>query len=166
MRSSIFMRVLMRQAYYSKRNIPKGHLQVYDFYNPETHTEVSIKRARKAYPPFPGTIAAHTAFIPIYESEIDLIFVILSAHEIRNEQERILFFSELSRILRPSGKIIVAEHLRDLANFAAYSIGFIHFISRNKWLQTFHGAELIISDEINITPFITTFILSKNGTTA
>ena len=35
-------------------------LRVFDFYNPDRHTEVSIKRARKAYPPFPGTQSIST----------------------------------------------------------------------------------------------------------
>ncbi len=30
-------------------------LSVFDFYDPSKHTEISIKRARKAYPPFPNT---------------------------------------------------------------------------------------------------------------
>ncbi len=32
-----------------------SELKVLDFYDPSKHTEVSIKRARKAYPPFPNT---------------------------------------------------------------------------------------------------------------
>jgi hypothetical protein len=35
---------------------PKANLSVYDFYDPVRHTEPSIARARKVYPPYPGTI--------------------------------------------------------------------------------------------------------------
>jgi ubiquinone/menaquinone biosynthesis C-methylase UbiE len=92
------------------------------------------------------------------------IFAILSAHEIRNDEERNSFFKELRRALTATGQIIVTEHLRDTANLLAYNIGFFHFHSKKTWLNTFHSAGLSVASEIKITPFITTFILDKNGT--
>ena len=55
------------------------------------------------------------------------------------------------------------EHQRDVYNFLAYNIGFFHFLSATTWKQTFAGAGLSESRTIKITPFITTFILAKNG---
>jgi SAM-dependent methyltransferase len=141
-----------------------SELVVFDFYNPVKHTEVSIKRARKAYSSFPGTIAISADRLPLKECSIDKIFVIFSAHEIRNEKERIHFFKELHRSLKPAGKIIVTEHLRDSLNFLAYNIGALHFYSRSTWLKTFDSAQLRIEKEIKITPFVTTFFLEKHGT--
>jgi ubiquinone/menaquinone biosynthesis C-methylase UbiE len=140
-------------------------LFIADFYDPEKHTEISIKRARKAYPPFPNTQLVSTTHLPIQDNSADKIFTILSAHEIRNEKERITFFKELYRVLKPNGKVIVTEHLRDTANFLAYNIGFFHFHSKGVWMKTFRSSGLQLVEEIKITPFITTFILEKNGTT-
>ena len=139
-------------------------LVVADFYDPIKHTEISIKRARKVYPPFPNTQQVSTKYLPIQDNSADKIFTILSAHEIRNNQERVIFFKELQRVLKPSGQVIVTEHLRDKANFLAYNIGFFHFHSKATWLKTFHLSGLCVSKEIKTTPFITTFILEKNGT--
>jgi hypothetical protein len=61
---------------------------------------------------------------------IDQIFVLLSAHEIRDRQERAIFFSRLKESLKSEGSIVVLEHLRDLPNFIAYTIGFFHFFSK------------------------------------
>ncbi len=141
-------------------------LTVFDFYDPVKHTEISIKRARKAYPPFPGTVAISTGIIPMEKNSTDKIFLILSAHEIRDADERVVFFKELYSFLNSSGKIIVTEHLRDLSNFLAYNIGFFHFHSKKTWKQTFKRSELVILQEIKVTPFITTFILGKNGITS
>jgi ubiquinone/menaquinone biosynthesis C-methylase UbiE len=141
-----------------------AHLQVADFYDPAKHTEVSIKRARKAYSAFPETQAVNTEHLPMPTGSADKVFTIFSAHEIRNAQERIDFFKEIGRILKPSGQIIVTEHLRNTANFLAYNFGFFHFYSKASWLRTFRLAGLTISKQIKITPFITTFILEKNGT--
>lgn len=142
---------------------PQTDLTICDFYNPDKHTEVSIKQARQAYPPNPKTISVKTDNLPFSENSFDESFAILSAHEIRNEKERVQFFKELNRITK--GQIFVTEHLRDFNNFMAYTIGFFHFHSRKSWLHTFKQAELTIIREIKITPFITTFVLEQNGNT-
>ena len=144
---------------------PDCKLQVFDFYDAEKHTEISIERARKSYPPYAGTTKISTASLPFSDNTVDTIFLIFAAHEIRHDEERIVFFKELNRCLKPSGKIIVTEHLRDWSNFLAYNIGFFHFLSKTSWLKTFANAGVTLVTENKITPFISTFILTKNGTT-
>lgn len=140
-----------------------SRLVVFDFYDPAKHTEISIERARKACPPYPNTRQMTTDRLPLTDNFADKIFAVLSAHEIRNDEERKLFFAETVRVLKPDGQIIVTEHLRDIANFPAYNIGVFHFHSKKTWLETFAAAGLCVKKEIKITPFITTFILEKNG---
>jgi ubiquinone/menaquinone biosynthesis C-methylase UbiE len=142
---------------------PGAELIIYDFYDPLKHTEVSIKRARKAYPPYNGTQQISTSNLPLTDRGADHIFLILSAHEIRDEEERNMFFKELNRVLAINGKIVITEHLRDVANFLAYNIGFLHFMSKASWYKTFESSGFSIYKEIKITPFITNFILEKNG---
>ncbi|MFZ1676504.1 MAG: methyltransferase domain-containing protein [Saprospiraceae bacterium] len=147
-----------------KRKFPHSDLIVFDFYDPSKHTEISIKRARKAYPPYPNTQQISTNHLPLTDNSTEIVFAILSAHEIRNDHDRTNFFKELKRVLIPTGKIIVTEHLRDKFNFFAYTIGFFHFHSKYTWIRTFKEAGLCIEHEVKITPFIQTFILNKNGT--
>lgn len=145
---------------------PQANLIVLDFYEAEKHTEVSIKRARKANPPFPNTQTITTSNLNLGDNSADKIFLTLAAHEIRNDTERVVFFNELRRVLKPNGQIFVTEHLRDLPNFLAYNIGFFHFLSKANWYKTFAAADLKITKKQAITPFITLFILEKNGNTA
>jgi ubiquinone/menaquinone biosynthesis C-methylase UbiE len=149
-----------------KDRYPDAEFQVFDFYDSSKHTEVSIKRARKAYPPFPNTRSVSTSGLPLQDNYTDKVFVILSAHEIRTESERDTFFNELKRVLKQTGNIVVTEHLRDLPNFLAYNIGFFHFIPKASWYRTFRRAGLSVHKEIKITPFISTFILGKYGATS
>ncbi len=142
---------------------PDTNLIIADFYNAEKHTEISIKRARKAYPPNPKTISVQTDKLPFPDNSFEYSVAIFSAHEIRDEKERIIFFKELARVTKR--EIHVTEHLRDFKNFLAYTIGFLHFHSRKKWIKTFTEADLAIAEELKSTPFVTTFILKKNGTT-
>jgi len=148
-----------------KAKFDQAELIVLDFYDPAKHTEISIQRARKAYPPFPGTLRVETNNLPLLDNSIAKIFVILSAHEIRDTTERVAFFKELKRALQPTGQIYVIEHLRDVPNFLAYNIGFFHFHAKSSWLITFQGAGLDLKKELKLTPFISTFILDKNGNT-
>lgn len=145
---------------------PYAELLVLDFYDPAKHTEVSIARARKAYPPYPNTRSIRTSRLTLQGDTADLILIILAAHEIRDREERIGFFKELQSSLRDGGKIVVVEHLRDIANFIAYNVGFLHFLSGKEWNATFRGAGLTRADQYKITPFLSVFILQKDGITA
>lgn len=148
-----------------KVKFPLTELSICDFYNPKKHTEISIKKARKAYPPIVNTVRVTTDNLPFKNNTFDYALAILSAHEIRDEKERIRFFTELNRVTKPTGQIFVTEHLRNFNNFMAYAIGFFHFHSKTNWLNTFRQSNLNVENEIKTTPFITTFILKKNGDT-
>lgn len=145
---------------------PNSKLLVFDFYDPEKHTEVSIERARKAYPPFPNTVKITTINIPLAKKSVDTILLTLAAHEIRDRNERTVFLNTLSKTLTPEGKIVVTEHLRDVNNFFAFTIGFLHFFSRKAWLKNFKQAELKVLSEFKITPFLSVFILQPHGTSS
>jgi SAM-dependent methyltransferase len=87
----------------------------------------------------------------------DTIFLLFMAHEFRHAEARLLFFREIARVLAPYGRVVIVEHLRDLANFLAFGPGFFHFQSRQTWLSTLHAAGLKIVCESKITPFIRVF---------
>ncbi|SFM84508.1 Methyltransferase domain-containing protein [Chitinophaga sp. YR627] len=143
---------------------PDAAVQIIDFYDPEKHTEISIKRARNRYPGLPQTVTAETHHLPLADAAADKIFVIFSAHEIRDWEERKLFMKELARSMHTEGRIYITEHLRDLPNFLAYNIGFFHFYPKQDWLRLFEDTGLQLEREIKLTPFISTFIIAKNDT--
>lgn len=152
---------------------PDAEIRVFDFYDPALHTEVSVQRARRAYPSYPGTERVSTSSLPLKKQgagtlvrgEGLLITVLFSAHEIRDETECIAFFRQLGKAVENGGKIVVLEHLRDLPNFLAYTVGVLHFYSRSSWLRTFEAAGLAVSREEKKTPFLTIFTLRHAGTT-
>lgn len=146
-----------------ERRFPTCELIVFDFYDSKRHTEPSIARARRAYPPFAGTKNVSNNNLPLPDRATDSVFAIMSAHEIRDHGERATFFTELERIITPDGKIVVVEHLRDAANLLAYNLGAFHFHTRAAWQETFNAAELRIEKEKKVTPFVTVFFLKRNG---
>jgi len=140
-------------------------LQVFDFYDPAKHTEVSIERARRLYTPYPNTLKISTTNIPLPANSADYIFNIFAAHEIRDPAERVAFLKQLHACVKPTGYVVVLEHLRDLPNFIAYNIGFFHFHSRQEWKHNFSDAGFILEQELSLTPFLALFILRKNHDT-
>ena len=52
------------------------------------------------------------------------------AVEIRNEDEKKLFFKEVCRVLEAEGRVHVVEHLQDLPNFLAFNLGFFSFCKK------------------------------------
>lgn len=146
-----------------RKKFPDSKLEVFDFYDPEKHTEISIKRARNAYPSFPGTRSVSSNNIPLDPSSAELVLLLFSAHEIRDQEERIRLFSQIKEALHDGGKVLVAEHLRDLPNFLAYSFGFLHFLPKKTWTTCFikAGFEQFHTEKLN--PFITLYTLQKNG---
>jgi SAM-dependent methyltransferase len=143
---------------------PSTELIACDFYDPNRHTEASIARARRAYPPFKGTMSINTGRLPFDTGSMDVALAILSVHEIRDRVEREAFLSELFRTLNSNGELVVVEHLRDTANTIAYTFGAWHFHSRSEWLSNFQHAGFKLTEERKLTPFVSAFFLEKNGT--
>jgi SAM-dependent methyltransferase len=141
------------------RLFPQARLQVFDFYNPQLHTEVSIRRARRWYPAYPGTISISTSYLPVPAAGTDVVWLLLSAHEIRQPAERERFFCQLKQALAPGGCVVLVEHLRDLPNFVAFNFGCFHFHSRSSWQQCWQTAGFQLVDEFSITPFVRCFKL-------
>lgn len=142
------------------------HLEVMDFFHPYAHTEVSIRRARKAYPPYPGTKTIQTKSIPLPDDSVGVFLAIMAAHEIRDDSERAVFFREISRVLEPNGQFILVEHLRDVPNFLAYTVGAFHFLSARTWKSTFQKSGFRIESQRRHTPFLHIFTLQKDGDSA
>jgi SAM-dependent methyltransferase len=142
-----------------RQRFPEAMLRVLDFYDPAEHTEVSIRRARAAVVPYPGTEAVRPDQLPLATASVDLVVVMLAAHEIRQPAQREAFLREVGRVLAPNGRAVVVEHLRDSANFMAYTIGFLHFYSRATWLAAFRAGGLRLEREQKLTRFISAFTL-------
>ena len=138
---------------------PEMRLRVLDFFDPATTTEASIQRARRLQPPTQraDTIAADAW--PVDSASQDVVLVLSAAHELRKHAERVAFFREAKRVLRPDGRIIVIEQLRGWANFACFGLAAFHFLSRRTWRKAFDAAHLAIADEFKITPFMRAFVL-------
>ena len=100
--------------------------------------------------------------LALASNSCDAIVVAFAAHELRDARTRELFFDELHRALAPHGRVILVEHVRDWANFAAFGPGVLHFQSRVEWLRLAAHAHLKVADERRITPFVMVLTVEKS----
>ena len=140
-----------------KNRFPRAQLRVFDFYDKEHHTEPAIVRARKVSHVYPNTQAINTDRIPLADHSADVVFLLSAAHEIRLHKEKVQFLKECHRICKAGGKVIMVEHLRDLPNFLAFSVGFTHFFSKKTWVKAFNQAGFRGISESKFTPFMSIF---------
>lgn len=144
-----------------KQKLPKSNLKVFDFYNAEKHTETAITRARKVSLVYPNTKQIETNAIPLQDKSVDVVFLLSAAHEIRSNTEKVQFLKECKRICKTDGKVILVEHLRDLPNFLAFTVGFTHFFSKQTWIKVFKDAGFHSFTEDKLTPFMSVFKFIK-----
>lgn len=142
-----------------RQRLSRATLVVADFYDPKRHTEPSIERARRTYTTYPGTLTVATGALPLADASMDLVLGFLALHEVRDPQERVRLLRDIHRILKPDGRLIITEHLRDLPNFFAFNFGFFHFHSHDQWADAFARAGFAVDSTQKTTAFITTFVL-------
>ncbi|MDB5197866.1 MAG: methyltransferase type 11 [Flaviaesturariibacter sp.] len=140
-----------------ENHFPQATIQVFDFYNAEQHTEPAIKRARKVSLTYPNTQQIKSDVIPMPDRSADIVFLLSAVHEIRSQEEKVRFLKECRRMCRADGQVVMVEHLRDLPNFVAFTIGFTHFFSRYTWKKAFADAGFSSFVETKFTPFMSVF---------
>jgi len=128
-----------------------------DIYDLASMTEPAITRARQQRVGVPAVTAQSDA-LPVEDGWGDLVLVMLAAHEIRDARARERFFQELLRIVSPGGKVVLVEHLRDLAAALAFGPGMFHFLPRREWLRLGSFVGLEVERERRITPFVRVFV--------
>ena len=133
-----------------------------DHYDESRMTETSIRRARQLYPPTPDTIRAPFDRWPVEDGWADVVFGLLAIHELRSEAERGAWFAEARRSLLDHGRVVLVEHVRDLANFIAFGPGFLHFHSPASWRRAWESAGLQCREEFRVTPWVRVFVLEPS----
>lgn len=145
-----------------RAKFPHARLRTLDFFDPTKTTEASIQRAHRLFPPLETEEHIDANAWPVGTASQNVVFALSAAHELRKAEERAAFFREAGRVLKSGGKVIVIEQLRNLVNFACFGMAAFHFLSRRTWLRSFAAANLTVTDEFPITPFMRAFVLQPS----
>lgn len=130
------------------------------FYNRLEITEASIRRAQD-HNDAAAALTAEAGQPLLAVGEFDRVVAFMCLHELRTAGARQELLIELKDGLGEGGRLVVVEHLRDLPNAIAFSIGVFHFMPRSSWGTDFAAAGLQIVSEKKTTPFVSEFVLSR-----
>jgi len=131
-----------------------------DIFDAAKDHEPALKRARHRFPP-PGRSVVRTAIdVEIESASAETVLLLMSAHEAHGS-DRIALFRSAARALTPDGRIVVVEHLRDLANALAFGPGAWHFSTRREWLAVADGAGLELIEETRLSPFVAGMLFTR-----
>jgi hypothetical protein len=142
-----------------RQNSDVAQWQILDHFDANQMTEASIRRARAIFPPTPGTRSSRYDAWPVAAQSTDVVFGLLAIHELRSVAERTAWFAEAKRCLRKDGRVVLVEHVRDMANFLAFGPGFVHFHSPASWRRCWEIIGFRSVDEFRVTPFVRIFVL-------
>ena len=132
-----------------------------DIFDRRIMTSPSITRARGRTAMTKPATACSPSALALADEGCDAVVVAFTAHEVRDLAAREAFFAELFRAVRPGGRVLIVEHLRDVANFLAFGPGFLHFVPRREWLRLARRAKLDVASETRITPWVMALTLER-----
>ena len=144
-----------------RRLFPGAFGRALDVYDPRDMTEPSIAAARRLDTPPERATPVSAIALPLATGSSDLVVLFFVAHELRRAASREGLFGELGRIVAPGGRVVVVEHLRDLANVLAFGPGALHFLPRREWLRLAASGGLVVREEARLTPFVRAFFLAR-----
>jgi SAM-dependent methyltransferase len=141
--------------------MPGRCLAQLDIFDPRFMRGRSVRRARRLTRRVHPAQAASPIALPLGDGSCDAVTVVFTAHEVRDVTARQAFFTELHRILRPGGRALLVEHLRDAANLLVFGPGFLHFLPRSDWLRVASAAGFRVAAERRVTPWVMALVLEK-----
>jgi ubiquinone/menaquinone biosynthesis C-methylase UbiE len=145
-----------------------GHYFLIDIYDAEKMTDHALRRARDLEPPLqtnhriyrrPGT----PGNLPVPHNWADVIYCNFSLHEIQGAASRDAIFTEFARVLKPDGKLVIAEHGRDLLNFAVFGPGVFSFFSPATWNKHIAKAGLTIQHRERWRGLVHLWVVGRNS---
>lgn len=143
--------------------LPQADVTRLDVFDASRITERSLLRARTFRPPREGTLTGRFDAWPAECQNHDAVLMLLTAHEFRSPAERRSLLSQACSALHSdkASCIILAEHVRDAANFSAFGPGFLHFHSARTWQHDWESARLTAVRSLRVTPFLRIWTLRR-----
>ncbi len=126
-----------------------GHYFLIDIYDESKMIDAALRRARTMEPPLqtdrriyrrPGKATS----LPLPHNWADVIHCNFSLHELADPADRQALFAEFARVLKPNGRLLIAEHGRDWQNLFAFGPGVFSFFSVTTWIHHMEEAGLTV----------------------
>ncbi len=146
---------LRQQAMQLSRKLTTGKITVIDVYNPQLTTDSSLARARRLAPPAkkdPRLTWYDGQFnlLPLPDGSVEAVFMFQILSEFNQEGDRQALLREVQRILKPNGRLLVAEKTASWLNWllAGTSTAGLQPVEYWRNLLTQAGFDILRQEEI------------------
>ncbi|GEM_PF-1049588 len=144
-----------------------GHYFLLDIYDPTKMPDTALRRARELEPPLEAERRIYQRTgqpnrLPIPHNWVDVIYCGYCLHEIQDSTDREAIFAEFARMLKPTGRLLIAEHDRDWCNFMAFGPGAWSFFSAKTWQNHFQQANLGVKHHERWRGLVNLWVVEKD----
>lgn len=143
-----------------------AHYFLIDIYDPAKMTDAALQRARKLEPPLQTERRIYrqsgkASKLPLPHNWADVIYCSFSLHELQDSADRAAIFTEFARVLKPDGRLLIAEHGRDWLNFFTFGPGVFSFFSPVTWVKHIEKAGLDIQHHEHWRGLVNLWVVGK-----
>lgn len=131
-----------------------------DLFDASRDQERPLLRARHRFTPAAASVPPDDIGLSVASGAYDAVFLLMSAHEAHGSDRAVLFDSA-TRALAPGGRVILVEHLHDLANTLAFGPGAQHFQTEATWSSTAQAAGLRLVSQVRHSPFVHGYVFER-----
>lgn len=134
------------------RRLTTGHLTVIDIYNPQLTPDSTLSRTRQqAKRPQPDPRLSwrdsSIQLLPLPDGSVKAITLNQVAFEFWQEGDRLLLLKEIYRVLRPGGRILLAERVRTQTNLLVMGPAALSLPSVDYWRTLLQQAGFQVKKE-------------------
>ena len=120
--------------------LPRAQIHSVDCWDEElSPPDAALRELRSAEPPPEGKPSVHlvrvkNGKVPLPDASCDAVVLGIGIHEI-DPPVRERLFVEAARLLRPEGRVVLFEHVRNLRNALVFGVVIRHWPGRDAWLS-------------------------------
>ena len=150
---------LRQQAIMLSRHLTTGKITVIDVYNPQLTGDAALARARRQAPsPKPDPrlrwYDGQIHLLPLPDSSVTAVFMFQVLSEFSQEGDRVALLREVRRILKPNGRLLIAEQTASWLNWLIVGTNTAKLQPVEYWHDLLQDAGLHVSREENIQGLI------------
>lgn len=143
-----------------------AHYFLIDIYDPAKMSDKALRRARQLEPPLHTERRIYRQNgkankLPLPHNWADVIYCSFSLHELQDAADRDAIFAEFARVLKPDGRLLIAEHGRDWLNFFTFGPGVFSFFSPATWAKHMEKAGLDIQHHERWRGLVNLWVVGK-----
>lgn len=148
------------------RRLTGGHLRAIDVYNPQLAPSRALARQRRPLAPTQPDprltwLEGSIDLLPVPDHSTPVVTASHILHELWQEGDRELLLREIYRILKPGGRLLLAEPARTKTNLLLRGPGALRLQRLAYWRRLLQNAGFKLTQERNVVDMYVCFCVEK-----